>query len=330
MARAGSFFVLGFEGLEAPASLKRLAERHDLGGTILFARNIVGAAQLRRLNEELHALESRRPPLTSVDQEGGRVRRLRPPDFGDYEAPREVEAAGALEFGRRMGRELRDLGFDLDYAPVLDVDTNPDNPIIGDRSFGRDPETVARAGVAFLRGLQENGVLGCGKHFPGHGDTSTDSHLTLPYVDHGRERLEDIEIAPFGRLIRAGLRMLMSAHVVYRALDPDRPATFSHPILRELLRGELGYEGVVITDDMGMAGATSFGDLAESCTEAFAAGCDLLMICHHHERHEEAIAYLEEAFRKSSALQSRAEESYKRLLALRGSGEEEWRSIRRA
>ncbi len=317
MTRAGSFFVLGFEGLEAPESLRRLAACHDLGGTILFARNVLEATQVRRLNEELHALESRRPPLTSVDQEGGRVRRLRPPEFGDYEAAREVGADGALAFGRRMGRELKELGFDLDYAPVLDVDTNPQNPIIGDRSFGRDPETVARAAAGFLRGLHENGVLGCGKHFPGHGDTSTDSHLTLPYVDHDRERLETIEILPFRRLIEAGLRVLMSAHVVYRALDPTRPATFSHAVLHDLLRRELGYEGVVTTDDMGMAGATSQGDLKESCVEAFAAGCDLLMICTQYEGQEEAIAHLEEAFRKSDALQQRAEESYSRLVGLR-------------
>ena len=317
MSRAGSFFVLGFEGLEAPAYLKRLAERHDLGGTILFARNIVGGAQVRALNEELHALPSGRPPLTSVDQEGGKVRRLRPPEFGDYPSARAVGVEGALEHGRRMGRELKDLGFDLDYAPVLDVDTNPDNPVIGDRSFGSDPETVAVAGEAFLRGLQEGGVLGCGKHFPGHGDTSTDSHHALPYVDHPRDRLEDIEIEPFRRLLAAGLRVLMSAHVLYRALDPDRPATFSHPILHGLLRRELGYEGVVTTDDMCMAGASGLGDLPEACTEAFAAGCDLLMICHQQERHEEAVAHLEEAFRRSNALQRRAEESTRRLRALR-------------
>ena len=239
--RAGSFFVLGFEGLEAPPSLQRIARRYDLGGATLLSRNVAEAAQVRQLNEELHRVESGQRPLVAVDQEGGRVRRLRPPEFGDFPAAREVGVDGALDMGRAMGRELRDLGFDLDYAPVLDVDTNPENPVIGDRAFSDDPEVVARAGAAFATGLHEQGIFACGKHFPGHGDTSTDSHHELPRLDHERDRLDEVELAPFRHLTSEGLRFLMTAHVVYEALDPIRPATFSHPILVNLLREKMGW-----------------------------------------------------------------------------------------
>lgn len=313
MVNAGQFFVLGFDGKEVPASLEKLCKSHGLSGVILFARNIKSPPQLKKLTRGLRSVAGKRSFIISVDQEGGRFQRLKPPAFGSYPPACEVSADTALELGKRMGQELASLGINVDYAPVLDVNTNPDNPIIGVRSFNEDPYEVTKIAELFVKGLASMGITACGKHFPGHGDTSQDSHLTLPVVDHPQERLQSIELVPFRELVGWGLRMIMTAHVLYPTLDPEHPATFSPRILGDLLRQELGFEGLVITDDMGMAGALSQADLSEACVEAFAAGCDLLMVCEHWERHEEIISALEEEIDKSPALQKRAQESTKRI-----------------
>ncbi len=311
--RVGPFFVVGFDGISMPASLKRLYERHGLGGVILFDRNIEAPGQLKRLTGQCQSLSPDGSFIISIDQEGGRFQRLKPPHFTALPPASEVGIRTALDLGRRMGQELATLGINVDFAPVLDVNTNPHNPIIGERSFGSDPKLVAEVGRLFVTGLQEKGVLACGKHFPGHGDTDQDSHLTLPVVDHPIERLREVELVPFRELIGAGLKCLMTAHVLYPALDSEHPATFSSRTLIGLLRKELGFEGLIITDDMGMAGSLSQADLPEACIQAFAAGCDLLLVCEHHERHEEIMEALGRAIDRSSALQERARESLKRI-----------------
>jgi beta-N-acetylhexosaminidase len=184
----------------------------------------------------------------AIDQEGGLVQRLRAP-LTVWPDMFSVGAAGnparTEQVGRALGQELAALGIGWDFAPVLDVHTNPDNPVIGNRSFGTTPEAVAAHALAFWRGLRSAGVLGCGKHFPGHGDTHTDSHLELPVVDHPMERLRAVELAPFAAAARAGMEAIMTAHVLFPALDPDRPATLSRRVLTDLLRGELGFAGVM-------------------------------------------------------------------------------------
>ena len=172
---------------------------------------------------------------------------------------------------------------------------------------------VAEIGKSFIKGLQESGVRACGKHFPGHGDTIGDSHLTLPVVDHPVERLRSIELLPFREAINSGLKCLMTAHVMYPALDPENPATFSQKILVDLLRRELGFKGIVVTDDLGMAGSLSKGDLREVCIQAFAAGCDQLLVCEDHPRHEEIVDALETAIDTSDALQDRIRDSLGRI-----------------
>ena len=309
----GNFFILGFDGISVPASLKMLSKRHGLGGVILFDRNIESPWQLKRLTAQLQSLSPLGSLLISTDQEGGKFQRLRPPHFTAFPPACEVVIKTALDLGRRMGQELAELGINVDFAPVLDVNTNPHNPIIGERSFGSDPQIVAEVGKLFVKGLQEKGVLACGKHFPGHGDTDQDSHLTLPVVDQPLERLHTVELVPYRELIGCGLRAIMTAHVLYPALDPEHPATFSSMILCEILRKELGFEGLVVTDDIGMAGSLSQADLPEACIQAFAAGCDLLLVCEHHDRHEEIIESLRKAIHKSEVLKKRAWESSERL-----------------
>ncbi|MFH0799831.1 MAG: beta-N-acetylhexosaminidase [Pseudomonadota bacterium] len=314
--QTGRFFILGFDGIRVPASLKKLHDCCGLGGVVLFDRNIRSAQQLKELTRELRDLSPRHPFIISIDQEGGRFQRLKPPHFSAFPPACDVDAETALEIGQRMGEELKDLGINVDFAPVLDVDTNPRNPIIGVRSFGSDPQLVAQRGRLFIKGLEEKGVLACGKHFPGHGDTDEDSHLTLPVVRKDQKALERCELLPFKNLVQQknhALKCLMTAHVLYPALDPGHPATFSKRILTDLLRGEWGYEGLVISDDMGMAGALSRADLPDASVLSFAAGCDLVLVCEHHDRHEEIITTLRKAIEKSPSLQKRAEESLGRI-----------------
>lgn len=279
---AGQVLVAGFPGTEAPEALLASVEAGELGGVILFKRNLTTPeavpATLRPL---IDAAPVGAPLLTAVDQEGGRVARLRSPvlslppmrHLGDLDDPGLTERVG-----RVLGQNLKALGFSCDFAPVLDVDTNPDNPIIGDRSFGRDPEVVIRHSLAFARGLGKGGILSCGKHFPGHGDTELDSHLALPRLKHPRERLDAVELAPF-RAARGVIPTLMTAHVVFDALDPEVPATLSPEVITGLLRTELAYDGLIISDDLEMKAVSEGWGVAPAGVLAIAAGCDTLLVC---------------------------------------------------
>jgi len=294
----GQLLFAGFPGTTLPEDLAALIAAGRVGGVVLFARNVASPAQLRALVAELHARAPEGAPLTvAIDQEGGRVQRLRAPwtqwppmrRLGELGSPSDTAALATA-----LGRELADLRIDLDFAPVVDVDTNPANPVIGDRSFSRDPEAVARHAVAFTRALQQQGVAACAKHFPGHGDTTVDSHHDLPRVDHTRERLERVELVPFRAVAAAGVASMMTAHVLLPSLDAHRPATLS-PAVLALLRHELGYDGLVFSDDLEMrAIADRFapGDVAQA---ALAAGVDALLVCSRADLRDAVLAALEAA-----------------------------------
>jgi beta-N-acetylhexosaminidase len=276
-----STLVIGFDGPVLPPAVAALLAR-GLGGVALFARNLVDAGQVRDLNRAIRsAARGLPPPIVSVDQEGGRVQRLR------RLCPLRPAAAelGALgpdacrEAGREVGRDLADLGFNLDFAPVLDVDTNPSNPIIGDRAFGRDPSTAAAGANAFREGLESAGIAGCGKHFPGHGDAALDSHLDLPVIDLPADRLWSLEAAPFAAAVDAGIRVIMTAHCLYPALDPEVPATLSPVIVDGWLRGRLGFDGCIVTDDLGMKAIADRFTPPEVLRRGLAAGVDLFLHC---------------------------------------------------
>ena len=249
----GQLLFVGFEGTEVPRDLAALLAQGRVGGVVLFSRNIESPAQLRELVDALHhAAPPELPPLLAIDQEGGRVQRLRAPwtewppmrQLGDRDEPEATRA-----FAQALALELAELRIHLDFAPVVDVDTNPKNPVIGDRSFGREPARVIRHARAVIEALQAGGVAACAKHFPGHGDTDLDSHLRLPRVRHDLHRLREVELAPFAAAVAAGVASIMTAHVVFEAVDPRRPATLS-PDVMALLREELGYDGVVLSDDL--------------------------------------------------------------------------------
>jgi beta-N-acetylhexosaminidase len=226
------------------------------------------------------------------------------------------KAALARQAGRAMGRELAAAGFNVNFAPVLDVDSNPANPVIGDRAFARTPGRVARLGLAFAEGLMDAGILPCGKHFPGHGDTSEDSHLALPEVARSLKALQRVELLPFRRAIAAGLPMLMSAHVRYPALDPDLPATLSYKILTKLLRHQMGFRGVVVSDDLAMHALDGYGPIAELAPRALAAGCDLLLACQSLEDGEAAVAGIQRALDDGRLSERRVSEALRRVSKL--------------
>ncbi|GAB4531577.1 MAG: hypothetical protein Tsb0020_47820 [Haliangiales bacterium] len=314
----------------------------EVGAVIVFGRNLaqVGAGDgarldvdaLCRLTQALHdAASADDPPLwIAIDQEGGSVQRVRAPAtvwppmlrFDQLAAGDDAELATAI--GRALGSELAALGIDVDFAPVFDVHTNPDNPVIGARAFGRTPEAVARRALAFADGLAQAGVLSCGKHFPGHGDTDTDSHLALPYLAHDRERLEAVELAPFRAAAAAGVPMLMTAHVVFSAFaepDPSQralPATLSPAIITGLLREQIGYQGLIVSDDLDMRAIAAHPDIdsiGAAAVMAIAAGCDALLLCRDQDHQAQARAALVDAGERDPALRAMIGRAAERIRA---------------
>lgn len=319
---AGQALVVGFDGAALPEWVRTALSEGRLGGVILFRRNLPELAAIAALNAAVVAAAAGPPPLIGLDEEGGRVRRM-PAPFPALPAMRRLgdteDQALARRVGRGLGAALGAFGFNLDFAPVLDVDTNPSNPIIGDRAFSSEPERAGALGAAFGLGLMEAGVLACGKHFPGHGDTVSDSHLELPRVDHGRERLERVELAPFAAAIRAGLPALMSAHVVYPALDPARPATLSRAIATDLLRDRLGFGGVLFSDDLEMRALADHHAVEESAVLAVEAGCDVLLVCSRRDFVERAHEALAREAERSPAFHARLRQAFERSRVLRES-----------
>jgi beta-N-acetylhexosaminidase len=336
----GQLLWIGFSGPVSPALRGRLA-RGQAGAVVLFKRNLPIAVvdgpgggeercdleALAALNADLHAAAPDGAPLLiAVDQEGGVVQRVRAPATRwpemaafDRFAPPE-DTALAEQVGRAMGDELAALGFDIDFAPVLDVHTNPANPIIGGRAFGTEPEAVARRALAFARGLGAAGMIACGKHFPGHGDTTTDSHLELPRIDHDWDRLERVELLPFRRAAAAGVPLIMTAHVVFAALDPGRPATLSPQVMTGLLRERIGYRGVIVSDDLDMraiADHTDAGGVGGAAVAAIRAGCDVLLLCKDEDHQAAAEAALIRQAEGDPAFRRRIGESAERVRALK-------------
>lgn len=309
----------GFVGTSAPAwLLERLSE--GLGGVCVFGPNIDSLPQLAELNAELR----RANPLAviAIDEEGGDVTRL----FYDAGAPypgnsvlgRVDEEAETERVGRRVGEALRATGCTLDFAPDADINSSALNPVIGTRSFGVEPELVARHTAAWIRGLQSAGIAASAKHFPGHGDTDTDSHLALPVVDLPLEELRERELLPFRAAIAAGTRTIMTSHILLPQLDAENPATLSPRILHGLLREEMGFEGVIVSDALDMKGASGVHGIPEAAVRALAAGCDLLCIGSNNtgEQMDEILAAIAAAVASGRLPESRVREAAGRVRGL--------------
>ena len=278
----GQLLIGSLPGTTLTPEIRSLAREFSLGGVILFARNIEAPEQVAELSQDVQQLASEVPLWMSVDQEGGRVARLKKP-FTEWPPMAVLGRSGdsdlAGRFAGALAAELKAVGITLDYAPVLDIHTNPRNPVIGDRALAEDAEAVARLGAAIVRGLQDNGVAACGKHFPGHGDTSVDSHLDLPLVEHPPDRIRRVECVPFREAIRAQVAFIMTAHVLVPSFDEEKPATLSPRIVQALLREELGFEGVILSDDLEMKAVARSYTVPDATVEAIAAGCDGVLIC---------------------------------------------------
>ncbi|MFZ5470112.1 MAG: beta-N-acetylhexosaminidase, partial [Myxococcota bacterium] len=285
-------------------------------GAILFSRNITSPEQTAALCRSLKE-RARRPFLLAVDQEGGRVARLKGAPFTSLPPMRALgeakDPARAERAGRLLAHELRAVGFDWDFAPVLDVDTNPKNPVIGDRAFGSDPREVATLGVALARGLEAGSVASCAKHFPGHGDTHQDSHLHLPRLSHELARLRAVELVPFFAYAEAKLAAVMTAHVVFDAVDPGVPATMSSKVLNGILRQELGFGGVLVSDDLEMKAIADHYSVEEAAVEGALAGVDLFLVCHRADRQRAVIEALVKAVEAGRLPRARVEEANARL-----------------
>jgi len=278
----GRLLIAGFGGHQVPVELDALAREFGLGGVILFARNVAEPEQVAELCYESARLVPDLPLWVSVDQEGGRVARLKAP-FTEWPPMatlgRSGDAGLAERFARALAVELKATGITLDYAPVLDVLTNATNPVIGDRALGAEAEEVGRLGAVIIRTLQAEGVAACGKHFPGHGDTSADSHLELPLLEHPPDRFRGVEFVPFRAAVQADVATIMTAHVFAPALDDKVPATLSRHVVTDLLRNELGFHGVILSDDLEMKAIAKNYEVPEAAILALAAGCDGVLIC---------------------------------------------------
>ena len=279
---AGQLAIAGFAGHSIPADLKLLAREFDLGGVIFFARNIDSPEQVADLSREAQELAGDIPLWVSVDQEGGRVARLRSP-FTVWPPMavlgRSGDEALAARFARALAAELKAVGISMDYTPVLDILTNAANPVIGDRALADRADEVARLGSVLIRTLQAEGIAASGKHFPGHGDTSVDSHFELPLIEHPPDRIEAVELIPFKAAIAADVASIMTAHILIPALDPERPATLSPRIVTGMLKEELGYQGLVLSDDLEMKAISARYGIPEATVMAIAAGCDAVLMC---------------------------------------------------
>lgn len=294
----GQLFMVGFLGTSVTAELRAFIKDYKPGGVILFSRNLESVEQIVGLTNDLQACSPHSPLLISIDQEGGRVSRL-PAGFTIFPPCAVLGQSNSTELAyaaaATIAKELRAVGINMNMSPVLDVNSNPDNPVIGDRAFGTTPDVVCELALANAAGLQDNRVVACGKHFPGHGDTNADSHKELPVVEAARERLEAVEFPPFRRAVEQGVASLMTAHVLYKSLDEQFPATLSPAIIDQFLRQELQYDGVVLTDDLEMHAIVDHYGIGDAAVRAFVAGCDVLLICKDRDREVAAFEAMEQA-----------------------------------
>ncbi|QQR91212.1 MAG: beta-N-acetylhexosaminidase [Myxococcales bacterium] len=317
---AGQVLIAGFMENELPQDIVEAIHSKSLGGIILFKRNIQNLEQTQSLLHNAHSCAPEDAPiLSSVDQEGGRVSRLSAP-FLQLPAMRTLAQYNDPGFTERcafiFGTQLRALGFTMDFAPVLDIHTNPQNPVIGDRAFGENAEQVIEHGGAFARGLRQAGILSCGKHFPGHGDTISDSHETLPRLEHSLTRLKAIELEPF-RTLATAVDAIMTAHIIFPELDSKYPATLSPSILATLARQYCCFNGIIISDDLDMKAISNNHSIADAAVLAIEAGCDALLVCQDPQSRLKAQEGLRKAAEKSLSFENKLRAAVDRFSTLR-------------
>ena len=316
----GQCLMVGIPQPSLDAETRRMLADLQPGGVILFRRNYTDPDTLQALCADIHTLTPEHPPLIALDAEGGRVHRLSPP-FTHFPPALQIGQTGSPQLARAvgvaLGQELRSVGIDIDFAPVLDVYSNPDNTVIGDRAFGSEPQRVAEFGCALAAGLRAAGVLPCGKHFPGHGATVIDSHDDLPYDERDRATLEEVDLPPFQAAIAQEIELLMTAHVVYPAFDPQQPASLSSIMMNDLLRKRLGFRGVIVSDDLEMGAIVRHSSVAAAAVQALGAGADLLLVCQSLEHARSARDACWQALQRGVLTEERVTEAQRRVGRLR-------------
>ena len=319
--KVGQLLVAGIEGTSPGDDARWAIREAKAGGIILFGRNVASAEQLAQLNSDLKALNSDAgnvPLFLCVDEEGGMVSRM-PPEVQDLPSAYDFIRAGGdpAARGAVLAAECAAFGFNVDFAPSLDIWSNPQNTVIGKRAFGTDAQTVTEAGTACTYAMMDAGVVPVVKHFPGHGDTLTDSHVGLPVVGKSRKALLENELAPFRAAIDGGAPAVMVAHILMTQLDPQRPASLSPAVVTGLLREELGFNGVVFTDDLTMEAVFQTYGMGEAAVLAVEAGCDMALVCHRSDNLKAARSALLEAVDSGRISMDRLDESVYRVLALK-------------
>ncbi len=319
--KVGQLLITGLEGCEAGEDGTSAVQDYQVGGMILFGRNVESAEQLVGLTNELKTLNGDAVPLfLAVDQEGGRVSRM-PAEIERLPAPLTVGQSGdaglAEQYGTCLGELCGAFGFNVDFAPCLDIWSNPENTVIGDRAFGTDASAAAALGNAAAEGIAAQGVIPVVKHFPGHGDTAVDSHVGLPVVEKSLEELEAQELIPFQEAIDRGAPAIMAAHILEKGIDPDAPASLSYKVVTGLLRERMGFDGVVFTDDLTMGAVSETYGMGEAAVLAVEAGCDMLLVCHGTENLAAAYEAILSAVESGRISRARLDESVYRILSLK-------------
>lgn len=295
--KIGQLFILGFEGKDIEEETKHLIEDFKIGGLILFSRNIEDSNQIIQLINNLKDLNKNNkiPLFISIDEEGGNVSRL-PKEFKKLPQAKKIgdtrDIDLSFKFGELLGLRLKSLGFNLNYAPVMDINSNPKNPVIGNRAFGNNPEVVTSYGIPVMKGIQSMGIISGIKHFPGHGDTDVDSHINLPVINKSLEEIRDFELIPFKKSIEEDVDMIMIAHILFPNIDKEYPSTMSKDIITYLLRKEMGFEGVIISDDLTMGAIIENYTLEGATLKFLQSGGDIALICHGTDDFKSIFEYI--------------------------------------
>jgi len=324
LEKIGQLMMIGIEGLELSEKEAEFIVRNDIGGVILFARNIRTPKQVFDLTTSIQKLsqktKSHSPFFIGVDQEGGRVARLKE-GFTQWPPLSALGKLGSTSVGFKyahsMGDELMAVGINLNFAPCVDVLTNASNPVIGDRSLSSDPEEVAKMASSLVRGYIKSGVIPCAKHFPGHGNTLVDSHEELPKEKTDLQTLKERELIPFKKVFRSRLDMVMTSHILFESVDPTFPVTLSEKFLKELLREEYRFKGVIVSDDLDMKALANHYKSNEIPVLALKAGVDLLLYCNEFDKPGIALKALEEALKAGEISAQRIEDSFQRIQELK-------------
>ena len=320
--KIGQLVIVGLDGFTMDNNINNLIKDHKVGGIILFKTNVDNSKQLVNLTNSLKTsnFQNKTPLFISVDEEGGRVSRM-PNEINNFPTNKSIGKSNnsnlSYNIGKTIAEELNDFGFNMNFAPVLDINSNVNNPVIGDRSFGSNPGIVSKLGIKTMNGMRDNNIIPVVKHFPGHGDTSVDSHIGLPIVSKDLTTLNNFELIPFKEAIKNNADAIMVSHILLNKIDANNPASMSKTVITNILRKSLNFTGVVITDDMTMGAIIKYNDIGKAAVKSFNAGSDIILVCHEYSNEIKVLNSLKKAVKDKTISESRLNESVYRILKLK-------------